>query len=317
MATILITGGAGFLGSNFAALFVSNGDTVYILDNLITGSEDNLKKISDKVTFINADLTFADLPALLKNQRFDIIFHLASPASPKQYFKYPVETLMVNSAGTKNILDYMLKTKSSTLVYSSTSEVYGDPLEHPQREDYWGNVNSVGPRACYDEAKRFGEALCMTYVKKNNLDIRIARLFNTYGPNMEKEDGRVISNFIVQALEGKPLTIHGDGTQTRSFCFVNDMVDALFRLGTLDIKAGEIVNLGNNDERQIIEIAAIIKDLTKTQSEIIFTKAYEDDPKRRKPDLTKAYDLLQWQPTTKLETGLTKTIEYFKTLFFI
>jgi nucleoside-diphosphate-sugar epimerase len=157
----------------------------------------------------------------------------------------------------------------------------------------------------------------MTYVKKNNLDIRIARLFNTYGPNMEKEDGRVISNFIVQALEGKPLTIHGDGTQTRSFCFVNDMVDALFRLGTLDIKAGEIVNLGNNDERQIIEIAAIIKDLTKTQSEIIFTKAYEDDPKRRKPDLTKAYDLLQWQPTTKLETGLTKTIEYFKTLFFI
>lgn len=310
---ILITGGAGFIGSNLASFHLKKADNVTVIDSFITGSERNLKHILHHKDFhlVRADVTscsFEKLPS------FDIIYHLASPASPIQYKKYPIETLMVNSLGTKRLLDFMLKTKSKRFVFSSTSETYGDPLIHPQKEDYWGNVNPVGIRSCYDESKRFGEALCMSYVRKHNLDIRIARIFNTFGPYMEQNDGRVVSNFIIQALQKKPFTIYGDGTQTRSFCYVTDMVQGLYLLATTNKLNGEIVNLGNTDERTVKELALLIKKLTNTSSSIIRQNIDTDDPQRRKPDINKAKQLLGWKPTVTLEKGLVKTIAYFQEL---
>ncbi len=307
---ILITGGAGFIGSNLARFHIEKKDKVTIIDNLITGNNANIVPLlkTSLCTFIQQDITqydFSSLPA------FDIVYHLASPASPVQYKKYSVETMIVNSFGTHKILEFMRSLASSSFVLSSTSEIYGDPLVHPQREDYWGNVNPIGVRSCYDEAKRFAEALTMTYFRKYKLDIRIARIFNTYGPNMEKEDGRAISNFVVQALMNKPITVYGDGKQTRSFCFVSDMVEGLYKLATTKNIAGEIVNLGNPEEKTIREMAELIQLKTGTKSQIVYQPIDQDDPKKRKPDISKAHKLLTWEPVIPLEQGINTTIRYF------
>lgn len=309
---ILIAGGAGFIGSNFTKHLLSQGHSVTIVDNFITGSRDNIEAVKDEpnLTVIEADLItyrFDDA-----NQPYDIIYQLASPASPVQYKKYPVETLMVNSVGTKNLLDMMKKTGSKRLVLASTSEVYGDPLEHPQKETYWGNVNPNGERSCYDEGKRFAESITMTYAHTFDLDIRIARIFNTYGPFMDVMDGRVVSNFIVEALREKPLTIYGDGTQTRSFCHVSDMIQALWKLGTTEGIDREVINVGNPTERTVREIADLVLKLTASPSTLITEPATADDPKKRKPDISKAQKLLGWEPAMSIEDGLNDTIAYFR-----
>lgn len=308
---ILITGVAGFIGSHLCDNVLKNGHSVLGIDNFITGSQKNIAHLTDNPQFriINKNLITFD-PTSLQHE-VDIVFHLASPASPIQYKKYPIETLEVNSIGTKNALE-IAKLHNATFVYASTSEVYGDPLEHPQTETYWGNVNPNGVRACYDEAKRFGEAMAMTYLRTHHVKVRIARIFNTYGPRMDVLDGRVVSNFIVQALQNKPITLYGPGSQTRSFCFVDDLVDGLWRLATKNCENGSVINLGNPNEKTIKEIAEIIKELTQSKSAIIEQPIDEDDPKKRKPDISRAKLILDWHPTVDLMTGLTKTIEYFK-----
>lgn len=310
---ILITGGSGFIGSHLTKSFLDKGSHVYIIDNLITGDKLNVKSLVGKnLTFYEDDITKFDLSSL---PEIDITFHLASPASPIQYKKHPIETLLANGEGAYRLMEWMKEGKTKRFVLASTSEVYGDPLIHPQTEDYWGNVNPVGVRACYDEAKRYAEALTTTYHRKYNLDIRIARIFNTYGPHMERNDGRVVSNFIMQAITNKPITIYGDGKQTRSFCYVSDLVKGLYLLGTIQNIQGEIINLGNPDERSMLELANIIKDLTKTSSEIVYQPIDSDDPKKRRPDITKAKKILDWQPVVPLNDGLEKTIAYFKERF--
>jgi len=313
---ILITGGTGFIGSNLTDYFLNHGFKVVIIDNLLTSTTENIPvlKSPDNFIFINGDVIQEETFTQLKNEYFDIIYHLASPASPKQYIKYPLETLLANSLGTINVIKYLMQSRSDKMIYASTSEIYGDPLEHPQRETYFGNVNPVGLRSCYDESKRFGETACMTFFQKNKIDIRIARIFNTYGPNMEKNDGRVISNFIVQALSNQDITVYGSGYQTRSFCYISDLVAGLVALSKPKL-SGQIINLGNNDEQRIIDIAREIKKITHSQSKITYKSLPIDDPKRRKPDLKKASDILHWSPETKLSTGLKLTIEYFKTRF--
>ncbi len=308
---ILITGGAGFIGSHLTKFHLAKNDEVVVIDNFVTGSKKNLSFESENLKIIEANITnfnFSDLPS------FDIVYDLASPASPKDFENLSIEILKTNSVGLMNILDFFIKSNSKTLVFSSTSEVYGDPLEHPQKESYFGNVNSVGPRSCYDEGKRFAEALMMAYFRKYKKDIRIARIFNTYGPYMKKDDGRVVSNFVNQAINNQPLTVYGDGSQTRSLCYVSDMVDGLYSLATTQNLAGEIINIGNPNEKTILEIADIIKKLSQSQSEVIFKAIGEDDPKKRCPDITKAKKLLHWQSKVNLEEGLVKTIEYFKNL---
>jgi len=316
MSTFIITGAAGFIGSNLCRELSRNDHTLWAIDNLLTGNRDNLTDLigTSKFNFIQADIcdtkTFGALP-----KNVDGIFHLASPASPVQYANYPMETLMVNSQGTRNVLLFAEKKNAKRVVFTSTSEVYGDPLEHPQKETYWGNVNSFGPRSCYDEAKRFAEALCYTFIHKHQKDIKIARLFNTYGPNMERNDGRVISNFIVQSLTHRPITIHGDGKQTRSFCFVDDTVNALMSL--MKTTSSEyIFNIGNPNEQSILDIAKLVQKMTNTSSTIVHKSAVEDDPRRRKPDITRAQQELSWRPTVAIETGLEKTILYFTQKFY-
>jgi nucleoside-diphosphate-sugar epimerase len=310
---ILITGGAGFIASHLAEYCIAQGHTITAIDNFITGSAKNIEglKSNPSFHFIKADVVGFDY-SLVKGH-VDIVFHMASPASPIQYKKYPVETLEVNSVGTKQALDFALKQKA-LLVFASTSEVYGDPLVHPQVEWYWGNVNPNGVRSCYDEAKRFGEAICMTYVRTKNAQVRIARIFNTYGPRMDVNDGRVVSNFIVQALKKEPITIYGTGEQTRSFCYVSDLVGGLYALATKEITPGEVVNLGNPKEMTIMEIAHKIKADTQSESEIVKKPIELDDPSKRKPDISKAKELLEWEPTISVEEGFQKTIEYFKTV---
>ena len=317
---ILITGGAGFIGSHLTKFHLAKNDNITVIDNFITGNKKNLpsdseglgrKVINNNLKIIKADIinfNFSDLPG------FDIIYDLASPASPKDFQQLSIEILKVNSLGLINILDFFIKSNSKILVFSSTSEVYGDPSKHPQKESYFGHVNPVGLRSCYDEGKRFAEALMMSYFRRFNKDIRIARIFNTYGPFMKKNDGRVVSNFINQAIEKKPLTIYGQGKQTRSFCYVSDMVEGLYLLATTPKQAGEIINIGNQNEKTILEIADIIKKLTQSLSEIAYKTIGQDDPKRRCPDITKAKKLLNWQPKIELEEGLKQTIEYFKNL---
>lgn len=309
---ILITGGAGFIGSNLAELLLLSNHQVTVVDNLITGNKTNINQLLKKESFnfTNVDITNFDFVNSFKNLNFEIIYHLASPASPIQYEKHPLETLLVNSVGTKNILD-LAKMWKSKVIFASTSEVYGDPLIHPQIESYWGNVNSFGPRSCYDEAKRFAEALCYTYLNKEQVDIRIVRIFNTYGPKMEKNDGRVISNFIVQAISNKPLTVNGTGMQTRSCCYVSDLMAGLVKMSEREV-TGEIVNLGNPEELTVLQIAQLIIKLTKSNSQIVFTPLPKDDPKKRKPNIEKAKSLLNWEPKVKIEEGLLKTIEYFR-----
>jgi len=312
---ILIAGGAGFIGSHLSKRLLEEGHYIIVVDNLITGDIKNIKELFNKKNFlfIKANIAFP-----LKNiKKLDAIFHLASPASPNDqspisYHKLGMETIIANSIGTLELLKLAKKTNAKFL-FASTSEIYGDPLVHPQKEDYFGNVNPVGPRAVYDEAKRFGETLTSYFVKKENVDGRIARIFNTYGPNMRLDDKRMVVNFITQALKNQPITIFGDGSQTRSLCYVDDLVGGLIKLMFKKNTAGEVVNLGNPEEHTVLEYAKIIKKLTGSKSKIIFEKPLpQDDPKKRKPDIEKAKKIIDWQPKISLEEGLKKTIKYFK-----
>lgn len=316
MKKVLITGGAGFIGSHLCEALLEKGDEVFCVDNFLTGNRKNIEHLLSNPRFylIEWDVT-KPLEDSIKYKVLSIkcLYHLASPASPVQYQKYPIETLLVNSLGTDNLLKLAKETGSKFLM-ASTSEVYGDPKMHPQPESYWGNVNPIGIRSCYDEAKRFAEALVMAYIRQFDLDARIARIFNTYGPRMSQDDGRVISNFFVQAIAGQPLTVYGDGSQTRSFCFVSDLVDGLLKLMETDKARGEVFNLGNPEEYTILEIAQKIKGLTNSSSSIEFNDLPPDDPVRRQPDITRAKTILNWEPKIPLEEGLRKTFFYFKNL---
>ncbi len=315
--TILIAGGAGFIGSHMSERLLREGNRVICVDNLLTGSETNIAHLKDnpQFTFLNHDVT-TPLPSTLSA---DAVFHLASPASPNHhspisYHALPMETMLVNTQGTLRLLEFAQKHQARFL-FASTSEVYGDPLEHPQKESYRGNVSTVGPRSVYDEAKRFGETLTAYFIREKALNGRIARIFNTYGPHMSKKDMRMIVAFITSALEDKPITIFGDGSQTRSLCFVEDLVEGLTRLMFYENTQGEIVNLGMPEEHTVREYAKIIKELVGSKSEIIESETLpEDDPKKRLPDITKAKKLLDWTPTTPLQVGIQKTIEYLKTV---
>ncbi len=314
MLKILVAGGAGFIGSHLCKRLIEEGHTVYCVDNLITGDKNNIVSLLDnpRFNYFVHDVT----KPITEIAEVNIIYHLASPASPnknspRSYINFPIETLLANSVGTYNLLN-LAKEKNSRFLFASTSEVYGDPAVSPQPESYFGNVNPNGVRSVYDEAKRFGEAMTFGFRRKFEVNTRIVRIFNTYGPFMQKDDGRVVSSFINQALEGVPITIFGDGTQTRSFCYVDDLVEGLIKTMMSDKTNGEVINLGNADERKISDIATKIKEMTGSRSQIVFEELPEDDPKTRKPDLTKAKNLLQWEPKITLEEGLIKTIEYFR-----
>lgn len=307
---ILVSGGAGFIGSHLCERLLNEGHKVIALDNFMTGRRSNME------SFINhPDFTFYEHdivePFTQLTEPVDAIFHLASPASPVGYTKNPIETHMVNSMGTHNMLKLALRYQARYLL-TSTSEAYGDPLEHPQREEYWGNVNPIGPRSCYDESKRFSESLSMEYVRQFGLDGRIVRLFNTYGPRNDPNDGRVVPNFINQALNGEPITVYGDGKQTRSFAFVSDTVEGILRAMFTEGTKGEVFNLGNPDEWTMLDFADNIRQIVNPALEIIFMPARPDDPNRRCPDITKAKTRLGWQPTVTLHEGLAQTIEYFR-----
>lgn len=309
MKTCLVTGGAGFIGSWLCESLLSKGFEVVCMDNLITGKEDNISQFRGNKSFLFIKL---DVSKSVESEgNIDYIFHMASPASPVDYQKLPIETMMANSLGTLNALE-LAKEKKARFLLASTSEVYGDPKMHPQREGYWGNVNPTGPRSCYDESKRFAEALTISYKRIHNLDARIARIFNTYGPRMRKDDGRVIPNFITQASRREPITVYGDGTQTRSFCYVKDMVNGLEKLMFSDGISGKIINLGNPDEYSIIDVAKKVKEMLGSDSEIVFRDLPVDDPVRRRPDINKSNDILNWKPTIGFKEGLEKTIGWFK-----
>ncbi len=303
---VVITGGAGFIGSHLARRLVEDGHIVTVIDNLITGDLENIADLIDLPTF---EFLEQDINSISKiSGKVDYIFHLASIASPKEYLRYPLQTAVVGSIGTLKILD-IAKEKRARFLLASTSEIYGDPKVHPQREDYWGNVNPIGPRAVYDESKRFSETVTITYHRLNLVDVRIARIFNTYGPNMRKKDGRAIPNFIFQALTNEPLTIHGSGKQTRSFCFVSDMIEGLIKL--MQSNYSNPVNLGNPNEVSILELAKKVIKLSNSRSQITFTDPMIDDPKVRKPDISLARKILQWEPKISLEDGLRQTIAHF------
>ena len=307
MPRTLITGGAGFLGSHLCDHLLSKGHEVICMDNLITGSLDNIKHIkNNRFKFIEHNVTkFIDFDGPL-----DYILHFASPASPIDYLEFPIPTLKVGSLGTHNALG-LAKKKKSVFLIASTSEVYGDPLIHPQEEDYWGNVNPVGPRGVYDEAKRFAEAITMAYHRYHGIDTKIVRIFNTYGPYMRMNDGRAIPNFIKQALTGKDLTVYGNGSQTRSFCYVSDLIEGIYRL--LMSNLNDPVNIGNPIEMTIQQMAEKILQATNSHSKIIHEPLPEDDPKIRQPNIGKAIKYLGWEPQIKLDEGLEATMEYFKT----
>lgn len=316
MKSCLVTGGAGFIGSHLCKSLLENGYKVVCADNFATGSKKNINDLTKDPNFqlIEVDISIRSSLEELSGLEFDYIFHLASPASPVDYQNLPEETLLVNSEGTLNMLK-LAKEKNAKFLLASTSEIYGDPLEHPQKESYRGNVNSYGPRSCYDEGKRFAETAVYIYVHKHNVDARIVRIFNTYGPNMQKDDGRVVSNFINWALEGRDLKIDGDGSQTRSFCFVSDLVDGLTKAMFEEGTSGEIFNLGNPDEYKIKELAEKIVKMTNSNSKIIFSEKFRvDDPMQRCPDITKAKEVLNWQPKVDLDEGLQKTVEYYSNL---
>ncbi len=299
MARIVVTGGAGFVGSHLCDLLVARGDDVVCVDNLSSGRRVNVEQLLDhgRFTFIEADVC-KDLPV---EGHVDGVMHLASPASPPEYLRMPLETLDVSSIGTRRALD-LARANDARFFLASTSEVYGDPLVHPQTEEYWGNVNPVGPRAVYDEAKRFAETLTMTYHREFGLRSAIVRIFNTYGPRLRPADGRVVSNFLVQAMKGVPITVYGDGSQTRSFCYVADEVRGLIALFDSD-EIGPI-NVGNPDEFTMLELAQIVIELTGSGSPIVFEPLPADDPTRRRPDITKARERLGWAPTVNLREGL-------------
>jgi dTDP-glucose 4,6-dehydratase len=305
----LITGGAGFLGSHLCDLFLSRGHEVICVDNFLTGSPQNIKHLFGRegFSFIKHDVT----NYLFVEGKVDYVLHFASPASPIDYLEKPIQTLKVGSLGTHITLG-VAKEKGARFLIASTSEVYGDPLIHPQKEDYWGNVNPVGPRGVYDEAKRFAEAMTMAYHRFHGVETRIVRIFNTYGERMRVNDGRVVPAFISQALKNEPLTVFGDGSQTRSFCYVSDLIEGIYRL--LMSNESNPTNIGNPSEMTVLQFAQEIKRLTGTNAPIEFRPLPEDDPKIRRPDITKARSLLQWEPVVPLEEGLKRTIEYFRTV---
>lgn len=308
----LVTGGAGFIGSNLCARLVREGHQVVCVDNLITGSRANLAALEGQADFqyVQHDVTQPFGPEL--DQPVDAVFHLASPASPVGYFRNPLATALVNSVGAHHALE-LARRRGAKFLLASTSEVYGDPLEHPQREEYWGNVNPVGIRSPYDEGKRFAEALTMIYVREYGVDARIVRIFNCYGPNSDPNDGRIVPNFITQALTGQPITVYGDGGQTRSLCYVSDLVDGLIRALCTPGTAGRVYNLGNPEEHTVLEFAQVIRRLANSTSEIVFHScARQDDPQRRCPDITRARRELGWSPRVGLEEGLELTIAWMR-----
>ena len=306
--TSVVTGAAGFLGSHLTDLLLSRGHKVIGLDNFVTGSVDNISHLGGNphFKFIQQDVTefiFLDGPV-------DYVWHFASPASPIDYLKIPIQTMKVGSLGTHKALG-LAKNKKARFLVASTSEIYGDPLVHPQTEEYWGNVSTIGPRGCYDEAKRFAEALTMAYHREHKVDTRIVRIFNTYGPRMRLNDGRVVPAFVSQALTNKPITIFGKGTQTRSFCYVSDLIEGIYRLMLSDYDLP--VNIGNPNEMTMLQFAGAILKATRSSSKIVHRPLPQDDPKQRKPDITKAKKLLKWEPQVPLDAGMAKTIAYFKT----
>ncbi len=315
METVIVTGGAGFIGSHLCARLLDMGYKVIAIDSLITSNGKNVDQLkeNDNFQFIHQDVT---LP-LAEELNADYVFHLASPASPNHhseisYHKLAMETMMVNTTGTHQLLDFALRNNAKFL-FASTSEVYGDPLQHPQKETYNGNVSTTGPRSVYDEAKRFGETLVAYYCREKNLDARIIRIFNTYGPNMNMKDMRMLIVFILQALKGQSITIFGDGSQTRSLCYVSDTVEGMIKLMFGSDTRGEIVNIGSPEEHTILEYATMVKNLVNADVKIEFSEALpQNDPLRRQPDITKAKQLLNWEPRVSLEEGLRKTIDYFK-----
>ena len=307
----LITGGAGFVGSHLCERLLDRGDEVVCVDNLITGKSENLSHLRShpRFTYIQADVT----QPLAYDDPVDAVFHLASPASPRGYLSKPLETALVNSLGTQRMLE-LVQAQGAKFLLASTSEAYGDPLVHPQTEDYWGNVNPVGIRSCYDEGKRFAEALTMVFVRQFGVDARIVRIFNCYGPRSDPEDGRIVPNFVTQALMGKPLTVYGDGSQTRSLCYVSDLVSGLIRAMDVPNTAGRVYNLGNPDERTVLEFAQLIKQISGSSSVIRFVDPIStDDPQRRCPDIRRAQSELGWEPTISLDRGLDDTIAWFRT----
>ncbi|KOY85718.1 NAD-dependent dehydratase [bacterium 336/3] len=307
MKRVLITGAAGFLGSHLCDRFITEGYQVVGMDNLITGNLANIEHLFKlkEFEFYHHDVSkFVHVPG-----NIDYILHFASPASPIDYLKIPIQTLKVGSLGTHNLLG-LAKTKKARILVASTSEVYGDPLVHPQNEDYWGNVNPIGPRGVYDEAKRFQEAITMAYHTYHGLETRIVRIFNTFGPRMRLDDGRALPAFMSQALKGEDITVFGDGSQTRSFCYVDDLVEGIYRLLLSDYAFP--VNVGNPEEITLLEFAEEIQKLTNTNSKIVFEALPKDDPKQRKPDITRAKEILNWEPRFTRSEGLKKTLEYFQ-----
>ncbi len=305
MKKALVSGGAGFIGSHLCQALLEKKE-VFCVDNLISGKKENIEHLLEKDNFVFLQ---EDVNSFSFEEKVDEVFHLASLASPVDYYSNPVETMLVGSVGTKNLLDLAVKNKAKFL-FTSTSEIYGDPLEHPQKESYWGNVNPIGERSCYDESKRFSEALIKAYEKKFSFKGKIVRIFNTYGPKMKADDGRVVPNFIIQALKNKPLTVYGSGKQTRSFCFISDMVFGLQK--TMDSSFFGPINLGSPQEYTILEFAEKVKELTGKNISFDFKPALKDDPKQRKPDISLAKKQLSWKPRVFLEEGLNLTIDYFK-----
>ena len=303
----VVTGGAGFLGSHLVDYLLAKGHKVVAIDNFVTGSVDNIAHLAGnrEFKFIEQDVTeflFLDVPV-------DFVWHFASPASPIDYLELPIQTLKVGSLGTHKALG-LAKEKGARFLLASTSEIYGDPLVHPQREDYWGNVSTIGPRGCYDESKRFGEALTMAYHRQHGIDTKIVRIFNTYGPRMRLHDGRVVPAFISQALKNKPITVFGKGRQTRSFCYCSDLIEGIYRLMTS--RVNDPVNIGNPVEMTVLEFAREIIRATGSRSKIVFRPLPQDDPKQRRPDIGRAKSRLGWEPRVALAEGLVKTIEYFR-----
>jgi dTDP-glucose 4,6-dehydratase len=304
----VVTGGAGFLGSHLTDRLLAEGHKVIAIDNLITGNLANIEHLAgnEDYRFVKHDVSdYIFLP----EEKLDFLFHFASPASPIDYLDLPIPTLKVNALGTHNALG-LAKAKGATFLLASTSECYGDPLVHPQTEDYWGNVNPIGPRGVYDEAKRFAEAMTMAYHRYHGMDTKIVRIFNTYGPRMRLRDGRVVPAFIGEALTGEPITVFGDGSQTRSFCYVSDLIDGIFRLSQSDFH--DPVNIGNPREMTIKQFAEEIQRIVNPDSEIVYKPLPIDDPKVRQPDITRAKKVLGWEPKVEFEEGITKTIEYFR-----
>lgn len=318
MQTVLVAGGAGFIGKHLCESLLKDNYAVICVDNFITSDKKNLKDLLSNPNFKFVEHNICEQLDINSFPEINFVFHLASPASPNQksprsYINFPIETLLANSIGTKNLLD-LAKEKSAKFLYVSSSEIYGDPLVSPQTEDYYGNVSPNGVRSVYDEGKRFGEAISMAYFRKHKLDVRIIRIFNTYGPCMQVDDGRVVSNFINQAIKNEPLTVYGKGEQTRSFCYVDDMVKGLKLAMFAGSTNGEVFNLGNPDEKTILQLAQLIKKLTNSRSQIVFEDLPQDDPRSRNPNVSKAKRVLNWTPEVKTEDGILKTIEYFKSL---